>query len=161
MSTYVSVKPKPKHPGGRPLFDGKPEHVVVSKLEDAFLHGATYKEAALKAGISEKALYRYLEKKEEFRSRIDLLRSNPNLKSKYNIVDKIQEGDVELSIFWLKNQQGSGFNNLDNVQSSTISENQNLDDQGIARIIAICIGRSIAEYESAKQKRVGEVPKDL
>lgn len=57
-----------KNKGGRPLFDGKDEEVVCTKLKTAFMGGASKLQASIIAGISHTALDRYFEKNPEFRA---------------------------------------------------------------------------------------------
>lgn len=59
---------------GRPLFDGKNGKVVLSKLEYAFAHFLTDKEACVYAGISTSAYYRFIDERPEFRERKEQLR---------------------------------------------------------------------------------------
>jgi hypothetical protein len=54
---YVNLNDKRSM--GRPLFNGKNERFVVTKLEWAFSIGSTVKEACNYAGISTDSLYRY------------------------------------------------------------------------------------------------------
>ena len=124
---------------------------------EAFARGCNINEACLYANICVSTYYRFIDRNPEIKDELELLQSRPQLMSKFNVVAEIEKGDINESKWYLEKKQGSGFNKLDNDKSSTVSEGENLDDQTLARIIAICVGRSIAEYESAKQERTGKV----
>ena len=78
-------KAKSQKKGGRPLFDGKDEKAVISKLKSAWDIGATDLEASLHADISISALKRYLEKNAEFRAERDRRKQKPILKARQTI----------------------------------------------------------------------------
>lgn len=67
----ITKKPAKKRAGskgGRPLFDGKDEGVIVQKLRAAYTAGANDTVASIRAGISKTALCEYMKKNPEFRN---------------------------------------------------------------------------------------------
>ena len=94
---------------GRPLFDGKEETMVLSKLEQAALIDATIEEMCYYAEISVSAYYRYLDNHPEFRERIEQLRERLPLKSRQNIAARIEGGDVPLSKWMLERKKPIEF----------------------------------------------------
>ena len=74
-----------KHPGGRPLFDGKDKNLVIAKLERVFAAGGTDQCACLYAGISPDALYRYEKKFPKFRERKEALKGSPELRARLKV----------------------------------------------------------------------------
>lgn len=93
---------------GRPLFDGKDEKTVVSKLRSIFLIGGSHEEACLYAGISIRAFYRYLEKNKEFRQDIYLLRQNPKLKARRAIFKSLDNPKMAIEYFKAKHADEFG-----------------------------------------------------
>src|ERR1700680_2868083 len=110
----TSSKPKPaSKPVGRPLFDGKPEHAVVQKLEQAFAIGASDNEACAYAEISRAAFYEYQKKHPEFLDRKDRLKEQPILRARQTVV-KALEVDPNLAFKFLERKRKKEFGqNLD------------------------------------------------
>jgi Fe-S cluster biosynthesis and repair protein YggX len=75
--------------GGRMLFDGKDEKVIIQKLEEVFLMGGTDQEACLYADISKSAFYEWQKKNEWFLERKEALKANPVLKARKTIVESL------------------------------------------------------------------------
>lgn len=82
----------------------------LSKLRECFVKSLTDEEACLYAGISSRQLYDYCKKNEEFRKEKELLKNAVNIKAKFNIIKKIDEGDVGESKWWLERKSGKEFN---------------------------------------------------
>jgi len=76
---------------GRPLFDGKKEKDVISKLEEAFKWGASDEQACVNADISIAAFYRYQSKNPKFRDRKQILKETPQLHAKQTIAQDVRE----------------------------------------------------------------------
>lgn len=89
-------KKKTKKKVGRPLFDGKSEKTVLSKLEWAFSIGATDAEACNHAEISLSALGRYQQKNPEFREQKEVLKETPILKARKAIFDRLDDPDFAM-----------------------------------------------------------------
>ena len=75
--------------GGRMLFDGKNEEMIVQKLEEVFLMGGTDQEACLYANISKSAFYEWQKKNEWFLERKEALKANPILKARKTIIESL------------------------------------------------------------------------
>lgn len=90
----------PKRPEGRPTVM-TPD--VIQKLEDAFMHAFTDKEACLYAGISPATLYKYCDEHPEFSERKETLKLSPNLVAKKELVDGIK-GNMDQSRWWAVHQ---------------------------------------------------------
>jgi hypothetical protein len=82
---------------------------VVEKLELAFSKGLNDTEACLFAGIDRKTFYTFVEKNPEFLHKKDLLKSRVAMRSKLNIADSIDEGNVGDSWRYLEKTQGDEF----------------------------------------------------
>ena len=78
---------------GRPV---KFSQLVLNKLKEAFLFGATDKEACLYAGICRDTLYDYQKKNKEFSDQKEEWKSNPLLKAKKTIFDNLDKHTVAM-----------------------------------------------------------------
>lgn len=65
--------------------------LVLDKLRQAFLIGATNAEAAGYAGISVKTLYNYIENQPDFLQQIEAWKNEPILKAKTTVVRSLDE----------------------------------------------------------------------
>lgn len=83
---------------GRPV---KMTRVVIEKLEEAFSYGCSDREACLLANIGEQTLYDYQRKNPDFKSRKDLLKSNPILKARVSVVNNLED-DPNLALKYLE-----------------------------------------------------------
>lgn len=86
-----------------------PEAIQV--LEEAFLYGASDKEAIFLAKISKSTFYDYCKENPEFVDRIEGLRDMPKYKARKNIVNKINEGDVDTSKWYAERKAKEEFSN--------------------------------------------------
>ena len=84
--TKPKAKPSGKHPGGRPLFDGKNPEIVMQKLEHVWALSGSDAEAAFFADISPAALCAYLKKHPEVAERKQALLNRPVLVAREAIV---------------------------------------------------------------------------
>ena len=82
---------------------------VVGKLEEGFLRGMNDTECCLYAGISRDTLHEYCKKNPEFSDKKEALKSRPSLKAKMNITDAIENGDIEISKWYLERRNKSEF----------------------------------------------------
>jgi ACT domain-containing protein len=82
---------------------------VVAKLEYGFMKGLNVTECCHYADISRNCFYEYLEKNPDFKDRIEELRSNPSTKAKLNVVEVIENGDTDLSKWWLERRNKDEF----------------------------------------------------
>lgn len=90
---------KKKNPVGRPR---KITDEVVQKLERSFQAGLSIDQACAANNIARSTFFDYLRKNEDFSHRIKALQIHPQIKAKYNIVNKINEGDINLSKWYLE-----------------------------------------------------------
>ncbi len=93
-------------PGGRPTVM---TDAIVGKLEYGFMKGLNVTECCHYADISRNAFYEYCEKNPEFKDRIEELKSNPSTKAKLNVVEAIENGDTDLSKWWLERKNKDEF----------------------------------------------------
>lgn len=103
-----------KNKGGRPTVV---TDAVVSKLEYGFLKGLNVTECCHYANISRPTFYEYLEKNPAFSNRIEELRSNPSTKAKLNVVEAIENGDTDLSKWWLERKNKDEFSTKQEVSA--------------------------------------------
>ena len=103
-----------KNKGGRPTVM---TDAVVSKLEYGFMKGLNVTECCHYADISRQTLYEYLEKNPAFSDRIEELKSNPSTKAKLNVVEAIENGDTDLSKWWLERKNKDEFSTKQEVSA--------------------------------------------
>jgi hypothetical protein len=100
-----------KNRGGRPT-TVTPE--VLLKLREGFAYGLTDEECCLHVGISVKALYYYENKHPKFREQKALLKQSPTVKAKFNVNKKLEDGDSDISKWYLERRSRQEFgNNVD------------------------------------------------
>lgn len=102
----MAGKKKKKNRGGRPTVLTP---AVVGKLEIGFAKGLNKTECCKFAGISRDTLYEYIKEHPEFSDRIEVLQSHPSMKAKFNIADRIEKGDIELSQWYLERKNKDEF----------------------------------------------------
>lgn len=120
---------------GRPTIMTKD---VIAKLEIAFSHGATDKEAIFIAEISKDAFYDYCKLNPSFTERIEGLRDLPKYTAKSNIIKKINTGSIFESEWWLERKAKDEFStrnemtgkNGDAIEVKTITGMQIIKDNG-------------------------------
>ena len=93
-------------PGGRPT---SMTDDIVNKLEYGFMKGLNTTECCNYANISRQTFYNYVEKNPEFMDRIEELKSNPSTRAKLNVVEAIENGDTDLSKWWLERRNKDEF----------------------------------------------------
>ena len=105
--------------GGRPTVMTEE---IVSKLEYGFMKGLNVTECCHYADISRTTFYDYLEKNPEFSNRIEELKSSPSTRAKLNIVEAIENGDADLSKWWLERRNKDEFSTKQEV-SADVKDN--------------------------------------
>ena len=90
---------------------------VVSKLEYGFMKGLNITECCHYADISRNCFYEYLEKNPDFKDRIEELKSNPSTRAKLNVVEAIENGDTDLSKWWLERKNKDEFSTKQEVSA--------------------------------------------
>lgn len=109
---------------------GRPSKItneVLAKLDEAFLNGHTDEEACLIAEIDPSTFYRYIEKHPNYASRKELLKRNVTIAARKNIVKKIQEGNVELSKWWMERKAKEEFNPKEDIEAIIREEKSKWD----------------------------------
>ncbi len=104
----------PRAPMGRPTVM-TPE--VLRKLEDAFMHAFSDREACIYAGISTSTLYDYCLDHPDFSERKEALKMHPNLAAKRELVVGIK-GSTEQARWWATHKMGDEFAPKSKVEHS-------------------------------------------
>lgn len=81
---------------------------TIQKLEEAFLYGATDKEACLVADISPAALYQYQDKHPEFTERKALLKEKPVYQAREAVIKSFRK-DPNLALKYLERKRKDEF----------------------------------------------------
>ena len=68
----------------------KLDNITVKKLEDAFVLGATVKEACFNANISKQTYYNWIGENPELLDRFEILQQSPVLKARKCVVKEIE-----------------------------------------------------------------------
>lgn len=88
----------------------KMEDSTVKTLEDAFARGCNVTEACLFANISRQTYYNWIESYPEQKERFDILGEKVKMKAKLNIAQKVEDGDVDTSKWYLERKgKDEGF----------------------------------------------------
>lgn len=112
VSMGKNVVKTTKKKGGRPTVIDK---VVLQKLEDAFALGLSDKEACFKAGISCQTLYNFQKKNDWFVERKEALKNSPVITAKINVVSGLNDGDIDLSKWYLERRCKDEFGKAENT----------------------------------------------
>ncbi|WP_430509717.1 hypothetical protein [Gottfriedia solisilvae] len=72
------------------------------KLKHGFMPGMSDREACLYANINPSTLYEYCKKNLDFSERKELFKDQLKIKAKVNISNKIIDGDIHLSQWYLE-----------------------------------------------------------
>ena len=102
---------------------------VDSKLQSAFANAFTVDEACDYAGISKETYYNWTEQIVGFLDRMDRAKRTPGMKSKKNVVNAINDGDLETSKWWLKNKHSAEFGGNNPNAIVTFNFNQVAKDE--------------------------------
>lgn len=108
-----------KNKGGRPTVM-TPE--VVAKLEYGFMKGLNDTECCFYAGISRDALYDYCKKYPEFSDRKEELKKSPSVQAKLNVTEAIENGDIDLSKWYLERRNKEEFSLKQEIQADVKEE---------------------------------------
>lgn len=82
---------------------------TIQKLEYGFLKGLTDEQCCCYADISTSTLYNYCNDNPEFMERKEQLKNNPTIKAKLNIVEAIEQGDRDISKWYLERKEKNEF----------------------------------------------------
>ena len=89
---------------------------LLDKLRQAFLIGASYREASFYAGISEKTLKNYISRDPELLPQIEQWRSEPILKAKQTIINSLDQPRVAQ---WYLERKAQDFKPKQDISSDT------------------------------------------
>lgn len=95
---------------------------TIQKLEYAFMRGLTDLEACLYADISKSTLYNYCEENPEFMDRKEELKQHPTAKARLNVTEAIENGNEELSKWWLERKAKAEFSTKQEISADIDSE---------------------------------------
>lgn len=98
---------------------------LVSKIEYGFMKGLNVTECCHYADISRNCFYEYLEKNPDFKDRIEELKSNPSTRAKLNVVEAIENGDTDLSKWWLERRNKEEFSTKQEI-AADVKEKVNI-----------------------------------
>jgi len=87
---------------------------LLDKLRQAFLLGASYKEASFYSEISEKTLKNYIKSDPELLPQIELWRSQPILKAKQTIIENLHQPKVAM---WYLERKAQDFKPKQDISS--------------------------------------------
>jgi hypothetical protein len=107
-----TAKKKPAKKMGRPTVMTAE---MVKKLEFGFLKGLTDEQCCLFAVISKQALYDYCHAHPEFTDRKELLKQQPSVQAKINIAEGIENGDADLSKWYLERKNKDEFSTKQDI----------------------------------------------
>lgn len=98
---------------------------TIEKLEQAFLYGATDKEACLVADISPAALYQYQEKNPKFTERKALLKEMPVYQAREAVIKSFRR-DPNLALKYLERKKKSEFSLRTETDVTSLGEKVNI-----------------------------------
>lgn len=135
MSEKKKTVKKKKSNAGRPSIMND---ATLNKLEYAFAKGMSDREACLFADISGQTLYNYCNAHPEYFERKELLKEMPKVKAKINIVEGIENGDTELSKWYLERKAKDEFSTKQDVDVSGSLNNpfEGLTTEELKKLIA-------------------------
>lgn len=90
---------------------------VIGKLEILFAKGLTDREACLLANINPSTLYDYCNENPEFSERKEELKQHPTAKARLNVTEAIENGNEELSKWWLERKAKAEFSTKQEVSA--------------------------------------------
>lgn len=105
-------RPKKRANAGRPTVMTAE---TLKKLEYAFLKGMSDREACLFANISAQSLYNYCNENPAYFERKELLKEMPKVQAKINVVEGIENGDTELSKWYLERRNKEEFSTKQDI----------------------------------------------
>jgi len=122
------------NPIGRPAIV---DDLVLQKLEYAFVHGLTDKQACLYADIAPSTLYNYQNAHPEFVERKETLKDAVTMRAKLNVAAKINEGDIDQSNWWLERRAKDEFSTRSEHINANIDATAKLSDEERVKILSI------------------------
>lgn len=128
-------RPKKKHAGGRPTVMTEE---TVRKLEYGFAKGLTDHECCDFADIAPSTLYAYCKENPDFTDKKELLKQRPKITAKLNIAEELENGDVDLSKWYLERKAKDEFSTKQDVALSGTVNNpmSGLTTEELKKLIA-------------------------
>ena len=99
---------------------GRPKAItsdVLQKLEYGFMKGLTDRQCCDFADIAQQTLYNYCKEHPAFLERKERLKNNPTVKAKINVVEEIENGNIDLSKWYLERKEKKEFSLLIKIAS--------------------------------------------
>ncbi len=90
---------------------------VIGKLEELFARGLSDREACLVADVNPSTLYAYCNSHPDFAERKELLKEQPKLQAKLNVEREIQEGNVDISKWYLERKAKDEFSTKQEIDT--------------------------------------------
>ena len=112
---------KNKKTAGRPT---KLNEEIVGKLEYAFSKDFNVGEACNYAGIHRDSYYEWIKNNEEFSDKMEQAQSDLKRKAKINIADKIEEGDIDVTKWFLERRVKDEYSIKQAVEVFGIADEQ-------------------------------------
>lgn len=106
---------------GRPT---KMNEEIVGKLEYAFSKDFNIGEACDYAGIHRDSYYEWIKNNKEFSDRMEQAQTNLKRKAKINIADKIEEGDMDVTKWFLERRAKDEYSTKQAVEMSGLEDEQ-------------------------------------
>lgn len=110
---------------GHYKIDNDPE--LKQKIELAYAKGCSKCEVCAFADISVSTLDKYLKRHPEEAERLELLKSRPLTNARFNVTQALEEGDVDVSKWYLERKAKDEFStkaNVDITPSATIKDKE-------------------------------------
>lgn len=110
---------------GHYKIDSNPE--IKKKIEFAYARGCSKAEVCAFADVHSKTLDEYLKRNPEEAERLEALKSRPLTNARMNVTQAIEEGDVDVSKWYLERKAKDEFStkaNVDITPSATIKDKE-------------------------------------
>ena len=110
---------------------------TLNKLTLAFSKGLSDREACLFANISQQTLYNYCNANPAFLEQKERLKEKPQMQAKLNVVEGIENGDIELSKWYLERKNKGEFSTKQDIGITGSVNNpfENLTTEELKKLI--------------------------
>jgi len=116
---------------------GRPREItpaIVQQLERSFQAGLNISEACIANNVNRATFYNYLKFDEAFLDRINILKTKPKIKAKYNIANAINEGDISTSKWYLEKTSDEFANKNKHEISGSVEHIQVKQEEVMAQV---------------------------
>jgi len=110
---------------------GRPKAItpeVLQKMREGFMMGLTDEECCLYVGIVPSTLYNYCNANLDFKEEKDLLKKQPKIKAKMNLNKEINNGDKDVSKWYLERKSKEEFSLKSEVENTNLNVEVSLED---------------------------------